>query len=375
MILTRIKCYTFTQEKIQLRLGMDSKVTTSKKHTLPKQFKKAHKLVFSQQDLTQREADLFALMIAHMKPEDWENNNTPTYQFTSTQLSRWLNIDPKELAKTLRPVADRLTKKNIGVMIEDDTKDIQEFDFISIFKRVTYKDRRLTMKPNEELKDAYIEYNNSYALITTQSFLSLKKEYAKRLYEILSRFKGGGTYLQTFDIEDLKGLFGLHDPAGKIKSGKRSFSNNSVFIDRCIKASIKGIEDDSETNQEIMFFDSEDGRTHGYEVYREGRKISKIKFLYRWVEKKGPVQKLNLDDIKRIISSLEMKRIGGSELTTDELKNLAHCYTSIGEQDRASKINMAIKRREKEEEQRVEMAQSIESFLNEINNLSVDDNY
>ncbi|CAK2443518.1 Replication initiation protein [Vibrio crassostreae] len=354
---------------------MDSKVTTSKKHTLPKQFKKAHKLVFSQQDLTQREADLFALMIAHMKPEDWENNNTPTYQFTSTQLSRWLNIDPKELAKTLRPVADRLTKKNIGVMIEDDTKDIQEFDFISIFKRVTYKDRRLTMKPNEELKDAYIEYNNSYALITTQSFLSLKKEYAKRLYEILSRFKGGGTYLQTFDIEDLKGLFGLHDPAGKIKSGKRSFSNNSVFIDRCIKASIKGIEDDSETNQEIMFFDSEDGRTHGYEVYREGRKISKIKFLYRWVEKKGPVQKLNLDDIKRIISSLEMKRIGGSELTTDELKNLAHCYTSIGEQDRASKINMAIKRREKEEEQRVEMAQSIESFLNEINNLSVDDNY
>ena len=70
-----------------------------------------------------------------------------------------------------------------------------------------------------------------------------------------------------------------------------------------------------------------------------------------------------------------MKRIGGSELTTDELKNLAHCYTSIGEQDRASKINMAIKRREKEEEQRVEMAQSIESFLNEINNLSVDDNY
>ncbi|MEZ9987326.1 replication initiation protein, partial [Vibrio sp. 10N.261.49.A3] len=177
------------------------------------------------------------------------------------------------------------------------------------------------------------------------------------------------------DIEDLKGLFGLHDPAGKIKSGKRSFSNNSVFIDRCIKASIKGIEEDSETNQEIMFYDSEDGRTHGYEVYREGRKISKIKFLYRWVEKKGPVQKLNIEDIKRIISSLEMKRVGGSELTTDELKNLSHCYTSIGEQDRASKINVAIKRREKEEEQRVEMAQSIESFLNEINSLSVDDNY
>lgn len=354
---------------------MVEKVNTSKKHTLPKQFKKAHKLVFSQQDLTQREADLFALMIAHMKPEDWEDNNTPVYQFSSTQLSRWLNIDPKELAKTLKPVADRLTKKNIGVLIEDANKDIQEFDFISIFKRVTYKDRLLTMKPNDELKEAYIEYNNSYALITTQSFLSLKKEYAKRLYEILSRFKGGGTYLQTFEIEDLKGLFGLHDPAGKIKSGKRSFANNSVFIDRCIKASIKGIEEDSQTNQEIMFFDSEDGKTHGFEVFREGRKISKIKFLYRWVEKKGPVESLNLEDIKRIISQLEMKRVGGQELTIDELKNLSHCYKSIGENDRASKINLAVERREKEEEKRVEMQNSIESFLNEINNLSVDDNY
>ncbi|MGR5287186.1 replication initiation protein [Vibrio maritimus] len=354
---------------------MGNKVNTTKKHTLPKQFKKAHKLVFSQQDLTQREADLFALMIAHMKPEDWDNNNTPTYEFTSTQLARWLSIEPKDLAKTLKPVADRLTKKNIGVLVEDESKAIQEFDFISIFKRVTYKDRLLTMKPNDELKEAYIEYNNSYALITTQSFLSLKKEYAKRLYEILSRFKGGGTYLQTFEIEDLKGLFGLHDASGKIKSGKSSFANNSVFIDRCIKASIKGIKEDSETNREIMFFDSKDGKTHGYEVYREGRKLSKIKFLYRWVEKEAPAHNINLEDMKQIISTLELKRKDGIELNIEELKNLAHCYASLGENERAGKIKLAIKRREKEEEQRVEIARSIESFMNEINNIAVDDDY
>ena len=365
----------FVQLGTNRETTMGSKVNTTKKHTLPKQFKKAHKLVFSQQDLTQREADLFALMIAHMKPEDWDNDDTPVYEFTSTQLSRWLGIEPKELAKTLKPVADRLTKKNIGLPVDDDSDDVQEFDFISIFKRVTYKDRKLTMKPNDELKEAYIEYNNSYALINTQSFLSLKKEYAKRLYEILSRFKGGGTYLQTFEIVDLKGLFGLHDPGGKIKSGKRSFANNSVFIERCIKASIKGIKEDPETNQEIVFFDSEDGKTHGYEVYREGRKLSKIKFLYRWVDKKQPVQTLNLDEIKKVISSLELKRKNGVELTIEELKNLAHSYASIGENDRASKIELAITRRKDEEEQRVRIQSSLEAFMNEINLLAPDDNY
>ncbi len=351
------------------------KVNTAKKHTLPKQFKKAHKLVFSQQDLTQREADLFALMIAHMKPEDWDNNETPVYEFTSTQLSRWLDINPKELAKTLKPVADRLTKKNIGLPVDDENDDVQEFDFISIFKRVKYKDRKLTMIPNDELREAYIEYNNSYALINTQSFFSLKKEYAKRLYEILSRFKGGGTYLQTFDISDLKGLFGLHDPGGKIKSGKRSFANNSVFIERCIKASIRGIKDDPETNQEILFFDSPDGSTHGYEVYREGRKIAKIKFLYRWVDKKKPIQTLNLDEIKKVISTLEMKRRDGFELTIDELKNLAHSYTSIGENERASKIKLAVQRREKEQEELVEIQSSLEAFMNELKQIAPDDNY
>lgn len=369
----RILCYTFSNNMYQRHIQM-SKVNTANKHNLPKQFKKAHKLVFSQQDLTQREADLFALMIAHMTPGDWENNESPVYEFTSTQLSRWLNIAPKELGKTLKPVADRLTKKNIGLPV-DDNDDGQEFDFVAIFKRVKYKDRRLVMIPNDELKEAYIEYNNSYALINTQSFFSLKKEYAKRLYEILSRFKGGGTYLQTFDISDLKGLFGLHDPSGNMKSGKRSFSNNSVFVERCIKASIKGIEEDPKTNQEILFLDSPDGSTHGYEVFREGRKISKIKFLYRWVDKKQPVQTLNLEQIKLIISTLELKRRDGHELTIDELKNLAHSYSSIGENHRASKIQIAIKRREKEQEQRVEMENSIEAFMQELENIAPDDNY
>ena len=208
------------------------------KENLPKHIKKGHELVFAQQDLTQREADLFALMIANMKPTDWDNNKTPEYRFSSTNLAQWLGITPKEVGKTLKPVADRLTKKNIGLPVENGNQEV-EFDFISIFKRVKYKDRCLIMIPNDELKTAYIEYNQGYALVNSTSFFSLKREYAKRLYELLSRFKEKGTYLQDFDIHDLKGLFGLLDHTGKIKSGKKSFSSNSVFLERCIKSSIK----------------------------------------------------------------------------------------------------------------------------------------
>lgn len=347
---------------------MPSQLHSSKKHSLPKHIKKTHTLLFSQQDLSQREADLFALMLANMNPKDWEKHTSPTYEFSSTQLSRWLDIEPKALASTLAPVADRLTQKNIGLPVKDSS---QEFDFVSIFKRCTYKNRKLTMIPNDELMNEYIEYSNGYALINTASFLGLKGEYSKRLYELLSRFKSSGTFMQTFDIEALKQLFGLYDIKGKLKSGKSSFANNSVFIKRCIKDSIQEIAQNPQTANEILFFDAPDSSTHGYQLFKEGRKLAKLKFQYRWVSTKAPEQTMNLDNIKWIITQIEMKRAQGHVLSVDELHNLAQNYEAIGESQRANKIKAAIESRQESELQKIE----IKRFVDEIKDIIPNDNY
>ena len=107
---------------------------------LPTHIKKGHQLVFSRQDLSAREADVFALMMAHMKPEDWQKSNPPSYTFSAAQLAKWLKIQTKHIGYTLEPIADRLAQKTIGIKKLNSDND-QDFEHTPIFKRIHYKNR------------------------------------------------------------------------------------------------------------------------------------------------------------------------------------------------------------------------------------------
>lgn len=305
---------------------------------LPKHIKKGHELVFSQQDLTAREANLFGLMVANMKPEDWDKQ-TPEYKFTASQLSEWLGLNNRAIGSQLKQVISRLASRKIGIIIEK--QGDTEFEFTPLFKKATYKDRVLTLIPNDALSKEYIEYNQGFSLINTKSFLGLKREYTKRLYEILSRFKTDGTNLKPIEVEDLKAFMGLLNEDGSLKSNKSSFKNTSVFLSRCIKESIEELNDDPKTNKEIVFLESEDGL--GFRLHKHGRNIHAVEFLYRWINVPNPVEKLNFEESKRNITRLETKRLTTEEpLTNEELGLLAFSYRSIGEDDKALAIEQAL---------------------------------
>lgn len=321
-------------------------MTNISKETLPIHIKKGHQLVFSRQDLTAREADMFALMVAHMNPEDWDSQ-TPEYTFSAHQLSEWLNIEPKHVGYTLDPVAERLAKKTIGIRT-DTTSNEREFDHITLFKRIYYKNRTLTMIPNDELRSEYIEYKQGFALINTLNYLALKKEYAKRLYELLSRFKSGGMSIQKQSLDELRGLFGILDERGRLKDNKKSFKNNSVLINRCIKSSIEEISTNSKTKKEIIFLDSDDGHK-GFNLIKRGRSIVGIEFLYRWIGGQ-PIEEMNHQGARDIIKKLELKRLQtGIPLSISELKSLSMAYHMVGDEEMVSKIDTAIEQRLKAE--------------------------
>ena len=312
------------------------------KESLPAHIKKGHQLVFSQQDLTAREADMFALMVAHMNPEDWDTQ-TPEYSFSAHQLSEWLNIESKHVGYTLDPVAERLAKKTIGIR-SDTANNEREFDHITLFKRIYYKNRTLTMIPNDELKSEYIKYKQGFALINTLNYLALKKEYAKRLYELLSRFKSGGTSIRKQSLDDLRGLFGILDERGRLKNDKKSFKNNSVLINRCIKSSIEEISTNPKTKKEIIFLDSDDGHK-GFNLIKQGRTIVGIEFLYRWIGDQ-PIEDMNHQGARELIKKLELKRLQtGYPLDIDELKSLSMAYLVVDDEDMVSKIDRAIEQR------------------------------
>ena len=327
---------------------------------LPKHIKKGHELVFSQQDLTAREANIFGLMVANMRPEDWDNQ-TPEYRFTASQLSEWLGLNNRAIGSQLKQVVSRLASRKIGIII--DKHGDTDFEFTPLFKKVIYKDRVLTLIPNDALSREYIEYNQGFSLINTKSFLGLKREYTKRLYEILSRFKSNGTSLKPIDIEDLKAFMGILNENGALKGNKSSFKNTSVFVTRCLKDSINELSLDPKTRKEILFQESEDGL--GIRLHKHGRHIYAVEFLYRWISSSNPIETLCFNEAKRTITRLETQRLTTDiPLTEDELLLLAHSYRSIDEEERALAVEQALIDRSKLLIQ--EVVEDDKSFLDKL---------
>ncbi|WP_407082323.1 replication initiation protein [Photobacterium leiognathi] len=309
---------------------------------LPKHIKKGHQLVFSRQDLTAREADMFALMIAHMKGDDWAHS-TPHYEFTSQQLSEWLGVAAKHIGSNLSPVANRLASRKIGIKCENH-KGETEFDYRPLFKHIAYKNGKLTMVPNDMLKSEYIEYNHGFALINTRNFFDVKKEYSKRLYELLSRFKSKGYEMHPQSLEELKGVFGLLDEAGKIKKDKSSFKNNSVFMKRCVRQSINDLAKHPQISKELLFIENDKGEL-GFELVKKGRTITGVKFLFRWL-KLGTIDELNQHDAMMAIKELELKRLQDKvKLSDGELETLAIAYRYLGKDDKANKVEETLAKR------------------------------
>lgn len=336
---------------------------------LPKHIKKGHVLVFSRQDLSAREADMFALMIAHMKSSDWETS-TPHYEFTSQQLSEWLGLESKHIGSNLSPVANRLASRKIGIKVENKKGDI-EFDYRPLFKHIAYKNSVLTMVPNDMLKPEYIEYNQGFALINTRNFFDVKKEYSKRLYELLSRFKDKGYEMHQQKIDELKGVFGLLDEAGKLKKDKASFKNNSVFMKRCIRESIKELSDHPQISKELLFLESDKG-DKGFELIKKGKTITGIKFIFRWL-KLGTIDELNQHDAMKTIKDLEIKRLQNNIRLSDvELETLAITYRYIGKDELALKVEESLSKRhlQPETQESEDSQQALDSLLEKIGTLS-----
>ena len=326
---------------------------------LPETIKKSHELVFSRQNLSSHEQNIFNIMAAHMKVEHWNDNKAPVYEFPASNLSEWLNISPRHLGSTLAPAADRLAKRTVGFINDENG----EFDFIPLFSRLKYRNARLVLTPNPELKSQYIDYSGGFALINTNTILKLKKNYSKRLYEIISRFKDLGYKQRPLKIDEIKGYFGLFDDNGNYLAGKKSLAVNSVFIKRCIEESFAEIE--KVCKDELILFEDEDGNK-GFSLIKKGRNTIGLSFSYRWLNQQ---EQMDEDSARRSIRELENKRLLSKEiLTINELNLLAEAYLILNVREKAISIFSAIQKRINES------GQSSTPFQQEAAPEALDDN-
>lgn len=340
-----------TDDPMRVELGLQE--------TMPEVFKKSHELIFSRQRLSSHEQNVFNLMIAHMREDHWAGQ-TPSYEFPAQTLSDWFDIKSNHLSSTLAPVADRLATRTVGFVNED----TQEWDYLPLLSRIRYKNGKLTIIPNPQLKEQYIDHQKKgYALINRKPLYRLRRTYSKRLYEMISRFKDTGFKQRPLKILELKGYLGLLDENGNLSKEHKSLEPTGVFIKRCVADAFEEIAE--VCKHELMLFKSDSGQL-GYSLVKKGRTTVAIKFHYKWMAGKISMSE---DTAKKTISTLETKlRIKREELSIEELTLLAEAYQVLDDPDTAGEIYMRVEQRQQEKviEPEVKAKEEKESFLDKI---------
>ena len=173
-------------------------------------------------------------------------------------------------------------------------------------------------------------------------------------------------------IDELKGLFGLLDESGRLKKNKSSFKNNGVFMKRCVRDSIEILRGHPIARKEFLFLESESNDI-GYELKTQGKKISEIKFLIRWLNK-GTTEELNTHDALNTVKELISKQLIQKEkLSPAELTKLMFAYRYLGQDAEANKVEKALsthsalnknKENDKEKQLREEVSSLIELTKN-----------
>ena len=243
---------------------------------------KSHSMVFSALDLSQKMQDMMAIMFTRMKEKDWdEEGKSPIYTWTIDELSKWFDVDKSQMAATLKKPSEALTKCTAG--FEENNGD---FSYKPLFKDVTYSKGRLTMIPNELLRDQYLVNvsEKGFAKVDNKIFRSLKNPNAKRLFDFISRFKGEYD-MYAMSVERIQIYLGVITPKGKPL--KKSYVNEMEFVTRLIKPALEHIANCPTTSGKLELIEK-DGLL-GYELAKMTNGKLKIKFNVRWIN--PPVDK------------------------------------------------------------------------------------
>ena len=204
-----------------------------------------------------------------MTLEDW-NYGTPKYQITAKQLAYYFNINSKHVGCNFTPVIERLSHRRFELE-KVNTIGSREYDYVPLFEQISYQNGYLTVIPNRELKDVYLRSTEYYQNINLSVYLTLKKEYSKKLYELLCALRYTGFTSRDIGISTLKHIFGIANIFGQVREDKKSFRTTNVFMQRCIRDSLEELLCNEASLQKVDFI-----------VIRSGRCIQSIRFKIQW---------------------------------------------------------------------------------------------
>lgn len=337
---------------------------------------KNESLIFCSLRLTPRMQDIMALVFTKMTSDDWfddlGNEATPTYTFTASQVAKFFNFeDSRYNATLLEKPAERLASAKVGFHVEGG------FDFIPLISRCYYRNGLLVIKPNGELRAAYLvksgEKIDGYAQINNSIYVSLKTAYSKTLYECLCRFNNGHK-LYPVSISKIMFYFGIIGEGGKILV--KSYDTPAKFIYYVLKPAIRIVSEHPVLNKKLKFNIGEQGDL-GFSINFNNPNNWIITYEYDWLDDNGlPLltnKKLKEKELAKEELSLLMTKSKNEKLTLNELKKTGDLLTLLEKHEQANVVYDKYKSLKAELAIKKEMKEKQLDNLNQTENEMIDD--
>lgn len=177
------------------------------------ELKKHNTIIGGMYKLTVFENKVFDIALSRIKYD--EDTGTLYSQIKASEIKKILNNKNGSFYATLDTAARHFTGKPIGIS----NPDTQEFDYIAVIIRATYKDAELYVKWNEDLKEyLYNLRDRHFATFRISYKMAIKNLYAYRLYEILkskayhpkrAMHNNENAFLITISLPELKFKLGV----------------------------------------------------------------------------------------------------------------------------------------------------------------------
>ena len=208
---------------------------------------KGNKLINARYNLSLGELRLFLLMITQIRRED---RDFATYRIQMTDFIEALDTSAKNVYERAKSTSRQLMEKVIEIEEEDGPLQVALLSSAKYYDGKGYIDLRFdpALKPYLlQLKEKFTTYDLNYVF-------RLQSVHAVRIYELLKQYEPIGSRI--ISVFDLKDILGVADQYTRYNDFKR-------FV-------ILQAQRDIKKNTDIAF---------DFEEYKEGRRITQIKFI------------------------------------------------------------------------------------------------
>lgn len=153
------------------------------------------------------------------------------YEVNTEELTKILNVEERSVYNTVKKIAKELA--HFLICYEDDINE--EFDYIPMFSRSSYKRGKMIIKINDDMKPYFLELKKNFTQAHLIDFVKMRSTYSMAVWHIFQREMRGTYPMIKQEIRFKLTLEELRQVTGTQKKFKQIGEFKTRVLDQAIK--------------------------------------------------------------------------------------------------------------------------------------------